>query len=81
MGEVKEAVKGPTRKKVLGKSQGNLVDQYKALLDEVDRLTEIKDDDTLNEGPEEQANNMRKAALLRAVCSLTTACVAMLEDY
>lgn len=81
MGEVKDAIKGPPKKKILGKTQGNLIDQYRALLDEAGRLTEIKDDDTLSEGDDKKADNARKAAVLRAVCSLTTACVTILEDY
>lgn len=91
MGEVKDAVKGPgpkpKKKSVLGKKDKgptdgkNLVDHFQALRDELSELTQKKDEDVLNEGDDEKAENMRKAALLRAVGSLLTSGQRILEDY
>ena len=91
MGEVKDAVKGsgpaPKKKSLLGKKRSgatdgkNLIDHFQTLRDEVSELTTIKDDDVSKEGDDEKAENMRKAALLRAVSSLLTASQRILEDY
>lgn len=85
MGEVKETVKGKGLKpKTLRKSKiagENLIEMFQGLREEVGRLTEIKDDDTLTEGDEERPENTRKAATLRAVHSLLTSAQTLLEDY
>jgi len=85
MGEVKDTVKGDgLKKKPLKKSKiagDNLIEMFQELRDEVSRLTAIKDDDTQKEGDKEKAENVRKAATLRAVHSLLTASQILLEDY
>lgn len=91
MGEVKEAVKGSgpakTKGKLLGKKKKgvtdgeNLVEHFRALRDEVSNLTAIKDEDVGTEGDDEKAENIRKAALLRACHSLLTSCQTLLEEY
>ena len=85
MGEVKETVKGQGLKGGLlrkGKVTGdNLVEMFDSLQEEVSRLTAVKDEDVLKEGPELQAENMAKAARLRAVHGLLATGKAILEDY
>jgi hypothetical protein len=83
MGEVKDTVHGtpPKKRQKALKSGDNLVDQFKNLKDTVSDLIMIKDDDTLKEGEAEKAENVRKAAHLRAVHSLLTAAETLLEDY
>ena len=85
MGEVKDVVKGDAlKKKPLKKSKiagDNLIEHFQQLRDEVSRLTQIKDDDTLKEGDDIKAENVRKAATLRAVHSMLTASQTLLEDY
>jgi len=83
MGEVKDTIQGtppPERKKALG-SDKNLIKQIQTIKDQVSELTTIKDKDTLTEGDTEKSNNVRKAAMLRAVHSLLTASQGLLEDY
>jgi hypothetical protein len=83
MGEVKDTVQGTPpkkRRKSLG-SDKNLIKQIQTIKDEVSDLTSIKDQDSMDEGEAEKPNNMRKAALLRAVHSLMTASQALLEEY
>lgn len=80
MGEVKEAVKGS--KKISPKiMEGNLVERFTSLTDELSELTAKKDEDVLNESASEKAENMRKAGLLRAASSLVRTAKNMLEDY
>lgn len=82
MGEVKDTVKGSSKPKKKAKaSDGNLIERVEDLRAEVSRLTAIKDDDTLSEGDSAKAENVRKAALLRAVHSLMTASKVLLEEY
>ena len=90
MGEVKDAVKGPGPKKkksgILGKKNTshdgqNLIEHFRELRDEVSELTSIKDDDVTTEGDDAKAENIRKAALLRACHSLLTSCQTLLEEY
>jgi len=84
MGEVKDTVKGSgpkPSKKATKKAEGNLINQVIDLMDEVGRLTVIKDDDTLSEGDAAFADNTRKAATLRAAHSLLTATRTLLEEY
>lgn len=86
MGEVKDAVHGTGRKTPAVKEEGaaasdGLVARIDALRDEISRLTVIKDGDVNTEGPEARAENIRKAALLRAGHSLATSIKALLEDY
>jgi len=85
MGEVKDTVKGDgLKKKPLRKSKiagDNLIEMFQDLRDEVSRLTSIKDDDTLSEGDDAKAENVRKAGTLRAVHSLLTSAQTLLEDY
>lgn len=83
MGEVKDTVHGTPskkRRKAL-KSDDNLVDQVKNLKDTVSDLIVIKDEDALKEGENEKAENVRKAANLRAAHSLLTSTQTLLEDY
>jgi len=80
MGDVKEAVKGS--KKVSPKLvEGNLVERFTGLTDELSDLTAKKDEDALNEGKDAKAENVRKAGLLRAASSLVRAAKTLLEDY
>ncbi len=83
MGEVKDTVQGTPPKKHAEKlgSDKSLIKQIETLKDEVSDLTSIKDKDTMDEGVEMKPDNMRKAALLRAVHSLLTASQALLEEY
>jgi hypothetical protein len=84
MGEVKSAVKGSgskPSKKATKKAEGNLIDQAESLRAELSRLTVIKDEETVTEGDEEFAENVRKAAILRSSHSLVTAAKALLEEY
>jgi hypothetical protein len=84
MGEVKEAVKGSSGRRAKDTSRlthGNLIDSVRSLREEVGELTNIKDEETLKEGDLEKADNMRKAALLRATYSLLSAAETILEDY
>ena len=85
MGEVKDTIKGSGPKKKpkskAGASTKNLVEQFDELRDEISRLTAIKDDDTQTEGKDAKAENVRKAAMLRAVHTLMTAAQTLLEDY
>jgi hypothetical protein len=77
MGDVKEAVKGS--KKISPKlMEGNLVERFTALTDELGELTAKKDEDALNEGKDVEAENKRKAALLRASTSLVRAAKTLL---
>ena len=82
MGDVKEAVKGSgsSRKSSAGQPQ-NIVDQLRALREEVSALTAKKDEDALSEGDAAKTENVRKAALLRAVSSLLVSATNLLEDY
>ncbi len=80
MGDVKEAVKGS--KKISPKlMEGNLVERFTALIDEVSELVAKKDEDALSEGKSAKAENVRKAGLLRAASSLLRASKTLLEDY
>jgi len=83
MGEVKDTVKGdpPKKRKERMKSDSNLVDQMQTLRDEVSDLITIKDKDAESEGKKVYAENVRKAAALRAVHSLLTSSQRLLEDY
>lgn len=87
MGEVKDTVKGDglKKKKLLTKTpkvEGkNLIEYFEALQDEVSSCVQIKDEDTLKEGDTEKSENVRKAALLRAVHSMLTSSLTLLEDY
>ena len=89
MGEVKDAVKGPGPKKkggLLGKKKGatdgkNLIEHLRGLHEEIGELTSIKDEDTLTEGDDEKAENIRKAGLLRACASLVKTCQNLMEEY
>lgn len=81
MGDVKDAVKGTTKKKLLGKSQENLVTRIEEIRIEISDLIQKKDNDTLSEGETEKAENTRKAAHLRATHSLLTSAKTLLEDY
>ena len=83
MGEVKDTVKGspPEKRKKSMKSDDNLVNQIQTLRDEVSDLITIKDDDAAKEGKDAYAENVRKAASLRAVHSLLTSTQRLLEDY
>ena len=82
MGEVKDVVKGDGLKsKPTKASDKNLILAVQSLRDEVSHLIQVKDDDSLNEGDVKKADNMRKAATLRAVHSLLTASQNLLEDY
>lgn len=80
MGEVSEAIKG-SRKVSPKLMEGNLVERFSALTDELSDLTAKKDEDTLSEGATAKAENVRKAALLRASSSLVRAAKTLLEDY
>ena len=86
MGEVKEAVKGSGRakpkRKLFGKDKStNLVDELHGLREEISRLTAIKDNDALTEGDDARADNVRKAAQLRAAHTLLTSAATLMEDY
>lgn len=80
MGEVKDSVtkRSPRPKKAL---DAGMLETAERLRDELSRCISIKDDDTLEEGDDERAANMRKAAQLRAAHTLVTGVVALLEDY
>ena len=78
MGEVSEKIKGGTP---AARPDGNLKQQVQGLVDEVSRLTAIKDEDTVSEGADARPENTRKAATLRAANSLLRGAKALLEDY
>lgn len=80
MGDVKEAVKGSPKVSPRLK-EGNLVQRFTDLTDELSELTTKKDDDTMNEGSDKKSDNVRKAALLRAATSLVRSARTLLEDY
>ncbi len=79
MGEVRDRIEGAAPARTGGSS--GVVEQVRALADEVSRLTVIKDADVENEGPSLRADNVRKAGLLRAASSLLRAARVILEDY
>jgi hypothetical protein len=83
MGEVKEAVKGTPKRKLLGlgKSEANLVSRIRDMRDELSELVTKKDDDVLSEGDDLKPENLKKAAHLRAAHSLLTTVQTLLEDY
>lgn len=83
MGEVKDTVKGtpPPKAKTKPVAGGNLIARMEDLRDEISRLTTIKDDDTVSEGDAAKAENIRKAATLRAAHSLITSAKVLLEGY
>jgi hypothetical protein len=89
VGVVSDTVKGSGPKKksgLLGKKKGstdgkNLIEHLRGLHEEIGELTSIKDDDTLTEGADEKAENMRKAGLLRACASLVKTCQNLMEEY
>lgn len=59
----------------------NLVEYIMELRERVSELLTQKDQDVLDEGDEEKSENIRKAALLRAVHSLLVSAQRLLEDY
>ena len=83
MGIVKDSIKGSGKPKKRGKplTDENILTQISDLREEISRLTSIKDDDADTEGAEAHAENVRKAASLRAVHSLLTAVERLLEGY
>lgn len=81
MGEVSEAVKGEKKKLSPKLTEGNLITRVTELADEVSGLVAKKDEDALSEGKDKQAENTRKAGLLRATSSLLRAAKTLLEDY
>ena len=80
MGEVKDAVTKRTPRTVKPLDTG-LLETAERLRDELSRCARIKDNDVLDEGDDARAENMRKAAQLRAAHALTTHVCALLEDY
>lgn len=80
MGEVKDAVTRRTPRDVKPIDTG-LLETAEQLRDELSRCARIKDDDVLDEGDDTRAENMRKAAQLRAAHSLASSICALLEDY
>lgn len=84
MGEVKETVKGSGSTKKAPKSVSgptNLIQDTQALMDEVSKCVQVKDDDTRSEGDLAKAENIRKAAVMRSTYSLLAAVKALLETY
>jgi hypothetical protein len=87
MGEVKDAVKGGGRPSPMSTAAGGddkittVLDDVRALANEISSLVAKKDEDTLSEGEAAKPENMRKAALLRATHALLTTVRALLEDY
>lgn len=71
MGEVRDAIEG---------RDDNVVQRLTELQDVVSDLATIKQHDAMSED-HEAADNIRKAALLRATHSLLTAARALMEDY
>jgi hypothetical protein len=80
MGEVKDAVTRRTPRDVKALDAG-LLETAERLRDELSRCTRIKDDDVLDEGGDMRAENMRKAAQLRAAHALMSHVCGLLEDY
>ena len=80
MGEVKDSVtkRSPKPKKAL---DAGMLETAERLRDELSRCTAIKDDDTLSEGDDLRAENMRKATQLRSAHVLASGICALLEDY
>ncbi len=84
MGEVKEAIKRPksrAKKFTPGVDDpGGVLVRLHELSQELDRLTVTKEQDIETEKGVE-AENTRKAAVLRAVATLTLSSIRLLEDY
>jgi NTP pyrophosphatase (non-canonical NTP hydrolase) len=84
MGEVSDAVKGGSdlsKPVYLGKGDPNLTAHFETLADEISQLIMKKDEDVLSEGDDVYAENVRKAALLRAVHSMVVSSKVLLESY
>jgi hypothetical protein len=87
MGEVKEAIKGSGSKKKKADPKKadwdaeNLLSTSQAMADDFADLLRVKDEDVLKEGDAEKPENLRKAAVLRAVYSLQRTITNLLEEY
>lgn len=86
MGQAKEMVKGtPTPKKKdkkkASKTEKNLLDQLSSMMDDTSQVIQIKEADALSEGKSEEAENIRKAAMMRAAYDLLAAAKRLMEGY
>jgi hypothetical protein len=89
LGAVKESVKGggtPAKKTTTKRKAGaaeskNLIGKVSDLKDEISQCIQIKDADTSSEGDLAKAENIRKAALLRASFSMLNGVQTLLEEY
>lgn len=81
MGEVKDAVTKRSKSRIRKPLDSGLLETAERLRDELSRCAHIKDEDALTEGDDVRAENIRKAAQLRAAHALTTHVCALLEDY
>jgi hypothetical protein len=93
MGDVKDTVVGTpppkkekTKKRLIDfgkpkKARKNMVQRVEELQEELSDLVAQKDADTLNEGKASEAENRRKAALLRAASSLLSNAKDILKEY
>lgn len=79
MGEAKEKVKG--RAKVQKVYSGNLINKIADLMDEVSDVVQTKENDIVSEGKGQEADNIRKAANMRAAYSLLSGARRLMEDY
>lgn len=78
MGEVNDTVMRRTPGKPL---DAGLLETAERMRDELSRCARIKDEDAFGEGSDARAENMRKAAQLRAAYALMSTVCVLLEDY
>ena len=81
MGEVKDKVTKRSSSRIKTPIDAGLLETAEQLRDELSRCTRIKDDDVIDESDDLKAENIRKAAQLRAAHALVTHVCALLEDY